>query len=148
MVFKLLKWQPERLAKSLIENVHANLGGTEMAGALVTTIAIADSGQSDILLITDGEIEGIDEVIDVAKKSKHRVFVVAIGASPAEVHLRRLATATGGHCDFVAPGEAVEPAVLRMSARMRAARAIDIRVEWPQTLKLDWEQKVQNYADS
>lgn len=138
--------QAKASAMRWIENVHANLGGTEMAGALVTTIAIADGGQSDILLITDGEIEGIDEVIDVAKKSKHRVFVVAIGASPAEVHLRRLATATGGHCDFVAPGEAVEPAVLRMSARMRAARATDIRVEWPQTLKLDWEQKVQNYA--
>lgn len=138
--------QAKASAMRWIENVHANLGGTEMAGALVTTIAIADGGQSDILLITDGEIEGIDEVIEVAKKSKHRVFVVAIGASPAEVHLRRLATATGGHCDFVAPGEDVEPAVLRMSIRMRAVRATDMRVEWPQSLTISWEQKVQSYA--
>ena len=100
----------------------------------------------DVLLITDGEIESIDEVIAVAKASKHRVFIVAIGASPAEVHLRRLATETGGYCDFVSPGEDVEPAVLRMSARMHAARATKIRVEWPQSLMLRWEQTVQNYA--
>jgi Ca-activated chloride channel family protein len=117
-----------------------------MAQGLVSTISIADDGKSDVLLITDGEIDGIDEVIEVAKKSSHRVFVVAIGSSPAEAHLRRLASATGGYCDFVAPGEDVEPAVLRMSARMRAARASGLRVQWPQDLKLRWAQRVQDYA--
>lgn len=138
--------QAKASASRWVDCVQANLGGTDMADALVSTIAISDSGKSDILLITDGEIEGINEVIDVAKQSKHRVFVVAIGASPAEVHLRRLATETGGYCDFVSPGEDVEPAVLRMSARMHAARATHIRVEWPQTLLSRWEQQVQGYA--
>ena len=138
--------QAKASAMRWIENVQANLGGTEMNEALVSTIAISDGGKSDILLITDGEIEGINEVIEVAKKSKHRVFIVAIGASPAEIHLRRLAAETGGHCDFVAPGEDVEPAVLRMSARMHSARANNIRVEWPASLVMRWEQKVQNYA--
>ena len=138
--------QAKASAMRWIDHLQADLGGTDMAEALVSTIALAHSGKSDILLITDGEIEGIDEVIEVARKSKHRVFIVAIGASPAEAHLRRLATATGGHCDFVAPGEDVEPAVLRMSARMRSARATEVRVEWPASLKLCWAQKVQNYA--
>jgi Ca-activated chloride channel family protein len=138
--------QAKASAKRWIDNVLANLGGTEMSDALVSTIAIAHTGKCDILLITDGEIYGIDEVIEVAKKSKHRVFTVAIGASPAETHLRRLASATGGHCDFVAPGEDVEPAVLRMSARMRAVRATDMRVEWPQSMSVRWGQKVQDYA--
>lgn len=96
--------QTKASAQRWIDGVNADLGGTEMASALVSTIAISHIGKSDILLITDGEIEGIDEVIDVATQSGHRVFVVAIGASPAEVHLRRLASATGGVCDFVAPG--------------------------------------------
>ena len=133
-------------AKRWIDNVTADLGGTEMAAALVSTIAIPCAGKSDILLITDGEIEGIDEVIKIAKKSPHRVFIVAIGASPSEVHLRRLALATAGHCDFVAPGEDVEPAVIRMSARMRAARATDLRVEWPNSLEIRWAQTVQSHA--
>jgi Ca-activated chloride channel family protein len=138
--------QAKASASRWIDSVQANLGGTEMAKALVSTIGIAEGTKSDILLITDGEIEGINEVIDVAKKSKHRVFIVAIGASPAEVHLRRLATETGGYCDFVAPGEDVEPAVLRMSARMHSARASNIRVEWPESLMLLWQQNVQDFA--
>ena len=133
-------------AKRWIDSVSADLGGTEMAAALVSTIAIPCAGRSDILLITDGEIEGIDEVIKIAKKSPHRVFIVAIGASPSEVHLRRLALATAGHCDFVAPGEDVEPAVIRMFARMRAARATDLRVEWPNSLEIRWAQTVQSHA--
>ncbi len=133
-------------AKRWIDTVEANLGGTEMADALISTIAISHSGKSDILLITDGEIEGIDAVIDVATQSRHRVFVVAIGASPAEAHLRRLAAATGGVCDFVAPGENVEPSVLRMFSRMRASRVGNLRVEWPASMKVRWMQAVPDYA--
>jgi Ca-activated chloride channel homolog len=129
-----------------IEGVHANMGGTEMAAALVSTIAIADTGKADIFLVTDGEIEDIDEVIDVAMNAKHRIFVVAIGSSPAEGRLRRLAAETGGYCDFVAPGENVEPAILRMFGRMRAPRVRNLRVKWPNSLKTRWEQKVQAYA--
>lgn len=128
-----------------IDNLRADLGGTDMEEALVSTIQI-HGAQSDILLITDGEIHGIDDVICAAKTTKHRVFIVAIGASPAEVHLKRLASETGGHCDFVAPGEAVEPAVLRMSSRMRAVRATNLRVEWPQALKMRWQQSIQSFA--
>ena len=133
-------------AKRWIDSVNADLGGTEMAAALTSTIALSHSGQCDILLITDGEIHGIDEVIEVATRSAHRVFVVAIGASPAEAHLRRLATATGGVCDFVAPGEDVEPAVLRMYSRMRASRAGKLRVEWPASVQVSWSQPLPAFA--
>jgi Ca-activated chloride channel family protein len=129
-----------------IDAVQADLGGTEMAQALVSTIALAEGAASDILLVTDGEIHGIDEVIRIASGSRHRVFVVGIGASAAEVHLRRLAAATGGMCDFVAPGEAVEPAVLRMFSRLRAPQAKNVRVEWPAGLTVRWAQPVQDYA--
>jgi Ca-activated chloride channel family protein len=133
-------------ARRWVETLQADLGGTEMEAALTSTLSIPHEGSCDILLITDGEIEGIDAVIDVAMQSGQRVFVVGIGASPAEGHLRRLATATGGHCDFVAPGEDVAPAVVRMSDRMHSARASGLRVQWPQSLQLNWEQKVQSYA--
>ena len=140
--------QAKASAKRWIDAVDADLGGTEMAEALVSTIAIAHQGSSDILLITDGAIEGIDEVIAVAIQSGHRIFVVAIGASPAEAHMRRLAAATAGACDFVAPGEDVEPAVLRMASRMRCSRAMQMRVEWPQSMGLRWVQALPAYAFS
>ena len=134
--------QAKASAGRWMEKLLADMSGTEMGEALVSTIAINHAGKSDILLVTDGEIEGIDEVIDIAKKSGHRVFIVAIGASPAEVHLRRLAEATGGVCDFVAPGEDVEPAVLRMFSRLRSTRISGLRVEWPFAWKVKWSQKL------
>ena len=99
---------------------------------------MAQPFRSDILLVTDGEISAIDSTIASARHSGHRLFIVGIGSSPAETHLRRLAEATGGACDFVAPGEAVEPAVLRMFVRLRSPRLSDLNIEWPAGVVPAW----------
>ena len=88
--------------------------------------------------MTDGEINAIDRTIESAEVSGHRVFVVGIGSSPAESRLRRLAAATGGACDFVSPGEAVGPAVLRMFARLRSPRLAGLAIEWPENVTPEW----------
>ena len=125
-------------AQRWVRALDANLGGTEMESALASTFILAQTVQSDVLLVTDGEISAIDRTIEAAKRSGHRVFVVGIGSSPAETHLRRLAEATAGACDFVAPGEAVEPAVLRMFARLRSPRLAALRLEWPEGIQPAW----------
>jgi Ca-activated chloride channel family protein len=125
-------------AQRWVGELEADLGGTEMESALSSTFALAQTVSSDVLLVTDGEISAIDRTIESAKASGHRVFVVGIGSSPAEAHLRRLAEATGGSCDFVAPGEAVEPAVLRMFARLRSPRLSDLRLAWPAGITPEW----------
>ena len=125
-------------AQRWVGALQANLGGTEMEAALTSTFALAQTVSSDILLVTDGEISAIDSTIASAKHSGHRLFIVGIGSSPAETHLRRLAEATGGACDFVAPGEAVEPAVLRMFARLRSPRLADLNIEWPVGVAPEW----------
>ena len=125
-------------AQRWVGALKADLGGTEMEAALSSTFALAQTVSSDILLVTDGEISAIDSTIESAKGSGHRLFVVGIGSSPAETHLRRLAEATGGACDFVAPGEAVEPAVLRMFARLRSPRLADLILEWPGGVVPEW----------
>ena len=125
-------------AQRWVGALKADLGGTEMEAALNSTFALAQTVSSDILLVTDGEISAIDRTIASAKHSGHRLFVVGIGSSPAEAHLRRLAEATGGTCDFVAPGEAVEPAVLRMFARLRSPRLADLHIEWPEGAAPQW----------
>lgn len=118
-------------AKWWVNNLDATLGGTEMEDALLSTFNLAHTSGSDVLMITDGEISSIDSVIETARTSGHRIFIVGIGSSPAEIHLRRLAQATGGACDFVAPGEAVEPAILRMFARLRSPRMESVSLAWP-----------------
>ncbi|WLI87686.1 VIT domain-containing protein [Massilia sp. R2A-15] len=118
-------------ARRWVGALDATLGGTEMEAALASTFTLGANVRADVLLVTDGQIHAIDGVLATAKASGHRLFIVAIGSSPAESHLRRLALATGGACDFVAPGERVEPAVLRMFARLRSPRLNRLRVSWP-----------------
>jgi len=125
-------------AQRWVGALEADLGGTEMARALESTCALAHGGASDLLLVTDGEIEAIERTIAAVRGTGHRVFAVGIGASPAAGHLRRLAEATAGACDFVAPGEAVEPAVLRMFARLRSPRLTDLTLVWPEGVTPGW----------
>ena len=125
-------------ARRWVNFLDATLGATEMEAALLSTFKLTDNTCSDVLMITDGEIDSIDNVMASAKASGHRIFIVGIGTSPAESHLRRLAQATGGACDFVAPGEAVEPAILRMFARLRSPRLESISLAWPEACTPIW----------
>ncbi|TAH47911.1 MAG: VWA domain-containing protein [Betaproteobacteria bacterium] len=133
--------------------LNANLGGTEMEDALESTLALAagdglDEGGKggaapvDLLLITDGEIHAIDRTVAKARALGHRVFVVGIGSAPAEGVLRRLAEETGGACDFVAAGEAVAPAVLRMFARLRSQRMAALSLVWPEGVRPLWASEL------
>lgn len=114
-----------------VQSLQADMGGTEMESALQSTFAIAHPGRADVLLVTDGAVHAVDAVIAAARNSGHRVFAVGIGSSPSEGLLRSLASATGGACEFVAPGEAVGPAVLRMFHRLRSPAITALRAEWP-----------------
>ncbi|MEI6267511.1 MAG: VIT and VWA domain-containing protein [Methylococcaceae bacterium] len=125
-------------AQRWVGALQADLGGTEMEAALCSTFALSQTVSSDVLIVTDGEIYAIDSTIESARNSGHRLFVVGIGSSPAESHLRRLAEATGGACDFVASGEAVEPAVLRMFARLRSPRLSELSLAWPDNSNPLW----------
>jgi Ca-activated chloride channel homolog len=119
-------------AAAAIANMQADLGGTEMDGALGAVMAREGSSDgADILLITDGEVWGLDPLIALARKARQRVFVVGIGAAPAEGVLRKLAKISGGACEFVTPGEDAEAAIVRMFARLRSPRIARVDVRWP-----------------
>lgn len=125
-----------QLRRSLAE-MSADLGGTEMGAAIRAALNVSvpkDAGVvRDLLVITDGEIEEIDDVVSLAASSGHRLFVVAVGAAPVEALARRLAEETGGACEFVAAGELAEEAVLRMVRRLRAAPRVIDAARWPVT---------------
>lgn len=130
----LWKGAPAALAAAQrwAQQLEADLGGTEMEHAILSTLKLPGTSSSDIILITDGEIHAIDDVVETARQSGQRFFVVGIGASVAEGLLRRLAEATGGSGEFVSPAEPVEPAILRLYQRMRSAVVSHLRIEWPQ----------------
>ncbi|HMN92737.1 MAG TPA: VIT domain-containing protein [Hydrogenophaga sp.] len=134
----LWKGAPAALAaaRRWAESLEADLGGTEMESAITSTLRLTGDKRSDVLLITDGEIEAVDDVVRSAQDSGCRFFVVGIGASVAEGLLRRLAESTGGSCEFVAPGEQVAPAILRLYRRMRTRRITHTRLQWPESARV------------
>ena len=129
----LAKPQSLRHLQPLIDGIQADLGGTEMEGALSAVFELPRSAEhtgADVLLITDGEIWQAEEMIAAARDSGHRVFAIGVGSAPAEGVLRALAEATGGACEFATPGEALEAAAHRMLHRMRQPVHTNIRIDW------------------
>lgn len=117
-------------AQRWIAALDADMGGTEMEDALASTFELGSNDPADVLLVTDGDIHAIDDVIQVAKESNHRLFIVGIGTAPSEANLRRMAEDTLGAVDFVAPGEAVAPAITNMFARLRTGAFRDLTISW------------------
>ena len=123
--------------KRLLEAINAteaDLGGTEMAGALQDTFSLHmgaahHADEADVLLITDGEVWDAQRIVDDARRSGHRVYALGVGSAPAESLLREMVEATGGACEFATPRESMALAVQRLLARIRLALPVQARLE-------------------
>jgi Ca-activated chloride channel family protein len=104
-------------SKAVSSLVEADLGGTRMAEALEALLKQDHGERADVLLITDGQVWNVDTVIAKAKEAGQRIFVVGIGAAPAQALLERLAVETGGATEFVAPNEDAAGTITRMFLR-------------------------------
>ena len=123
----------------LVARTDANLGGTEMEAAVrgvLNDIKIPPAAarlQPAVLLITDGEIWAVDEMIRLAQHTSQRLFVIGVGAAPGETVLQRLAEHTGGAYEGVSPNEDMAGAIVRMFHRLRGAQAAQVSVDWGAT---------------
>lgn len=124
------------MTRAAIDKMQADLGGTEMRGALQAVLALPLMGpepRPDVLLITDGQIWAASELAATARASGQRIFAIGVGSAPAEGVLRELAETSGGACELVTPGEALQAAVARMLHRMRQPTPTQARVDWGTT---------------
>lgn len=121
------------------EAQQADLGGTEIEGALASLFVHGgtEGRNADVFMITDGQTWAGDAIVARARANDQRVFIVAVGASPAESTLSPLAQATGGAVEFVTPNESIEAALMRLFARLRQPRAAGVTVQWP--APVDWQ---------
>lgn len=124
-------------ASNWIGATQADMGGTEIADALLSTYALAQPFGADILLVTDGDVWEADRLIASATLAGQRIFAVGIGSAPASSLLHALASRTGGACECVAADIEIPGAVLRMFKRMRQAPIRDVEVTWDATP--DWQ---------
>jgi Ca-activated chloride channel family protein len=124
-----------RLQTRLAE-LRADMGGTDLQAALASAFALSgdgDGSSTDVLLITDGQVWSAGPLVQAARASAHRVFAIGVGSAPAEGVLREVATASGGACEFVTPGEALNDAAMRMMDRVRQQPWVGLRVDWGRT---------------
>jgi Ca-activated chloride channel family protein len=122
----------KRRALNYLQGTDATLGGTEMAAALAAVNELAGAAtHSDVLLVTDGEIWAIDDLVALARRSEMRYFIVGVGFSPSHDNLLRLAQSTGGAYMAVTPGEDIEQAMEALLARIQQPRISATRLRWP-----------------
>ena len=124
-----------REAASWIAATQADLGGTQMGKALQSTYALDRSQAADILLITDGEVWEVEQLVAEAASSGQRIFAVGIGSAPAASLLHALASRSGGACEFIGVNDDLQGAILRMFKRLRQARVKDLAVRWDAPLR-------------
>ncbi|MDP3516690.1 MAG: VWA domain-containing protein [Pseudohongiella sp.] len=128
----------KRRALTYLQGTDATLGGTEMAAALAAVSELAGAAtHSDVLLVTDGEIWAIDDLVALARRSEMRYFIVGVGFSPSHDNLLRLAQSTGGAYMAVTPGEDIEQAMEALLARIQQPRISATRLRWP--LACPWQ---------
>jgi Ca-activated chloride channel family protein len=149
---KMTQANSERLQTllSTIDKTEADLGGTELDMAMTDVFNMNTNGRArnnpevtdsaDVLLITDGEVWNIENILASARISGHRVYTIGVGSAPAESLLRELAKDTGGACEFVTPREDMRSAVDRMLTRMRSAQEVRFAIKWNAT-----EDKYKNH---
>lgn len=120
-------------ARSLLDVLEANMGGTEIGPAVSAAIKVRGLAEirKDVLLITDGEVWGWQKVTAMAAGSGFRFFTVGVGASVSEAFVQRLAYATGGACELVAPNEDMAQKIVRHFKRIYLPKTAHIEIKWP-----------------
>lgn len=119
-----------RKASGWIGVIQADMGGTEMREALLSTFALAQPFDADVLLITDGDIWETEALVASAQAAGQRVFAVGIGSAPQSSLLHQLTGKTGGACECIAAPAELQGAILRTFRRMRQAPVRDVAVAW------------------
>jgi Ca-activated chloride channel family protein len=117
-----------------IDRTDADLGGTEMGAAFEHVFDLSlpqapGAPEADVLVITDGAVWGVQDLLARTRRSGHRVYALGVGSAPAESLLSEVAQDTGGACEFVTPNEDMVAAMRRLLSRMRVASAIDMTLE-------------------
>ena len=114
-------------ARAFLNRVDAR-GGTELAIA-VKAAAEALAGEGDILIITDGQVFGTEEILSQVRSLGVRLFCLGIGSASQDRFLSLLARETGGISRFVTPRERVDLAAIDLFASMGRPVASGLKAE-------------------
>ena len=133
---------------SAIEKTDACMGGTNMKDALLSMYSyirrteVVDLAPA-LVLITDGQAGSPDEVIEAAKKSHNRIFVIGIGNFIDEELLHGIAEKTNGICEIAYSAKDIAKAIVRIFNQLSRSIASGVEVVWP--AQPNWEADIPHY---
>ena len=94
-------------ARTFLKNVHAR-GGTELTQAVLEAAKLLAGEGGDILLLTDGQVFGTENILGKARAAGVRIHCLGIGSARQDRFLALLARQTGGVSRFLTPRERVD----------------------------------------
>ncbi|KAK8723637.1 hypothetical protein OTU49_011475, partial [Cherax quadricarinatus] len=112
------KYNEETLAEACVhlESLEANMGGTEMFLPLQEIYSQPPKAGyfRQILLISDGDIYNVDEVIQLVGRNAHetRVFAVGVGEGASTILISGVARAGRGRSEIVLQPEQIQDKVI------------------------------------
>ena len=115
-------------AAAFLDKIQAR-SGTELAAALQAAAKIFARESGDIMLLTDGQVFGVDSIIDGARSTGLSVHCLGIGSAGQDHFLTRLARETGGVNRSVTPRERVDTAAVELFASIGRPVASDLEVK-------------------
>ena len=87
-------------------------GGTELAAGFLEAARLVNGAGGDVLILTDDQVAGTEQILDLARAANIRLFCLGIGSASQDRFLSLLARETGGVSRFVTARERVDlPAV-------------------------------------
>ncbi len=101
-------------ARAFLSQVDAR-GGTELARGFLEAARML-AGGGDVLILTDGEVSGTEQILAQARNAKIRISCLGIGSASQDRFLALLARETAGVSRFVTARERVDLAAVDLFA--------------------------------
>mmetsp|Transcript_63236 Transcript_63236/g.150823 ORF Transcript_63236/g.150823 Transcript_63236/m.150823 type:complete len:938 (+) Transcript_63236:79-2892(+) len=117
-------------AAAFVEDLHADMGGTEMLEPLRFAVSAAGDHRQ-VILITDGKVRNEQAVIDVVRGRGCRVFPLGVGSGVSTLLVNGVARASSGCPAFVQDGEDLDQACLTMLQKALTPSVSDLSITWP-----------------
>lgn len=135
---ELLPATPENLsaARAFVGAVEA-AGGTELAAGVGAAAKMIGKG-GDLLLVTDGEVFGGDDLLARVRACGARVHCLGIGSASQDRMLALLARESGGVGRFLGPREDVAAGVLSLFRGVGAVLAANVRCAAKGLKQAEW----------
>ncbi|XP_061682653.1 von Willebrand factor A domain-containing protein 5A-like isoform X3 [Syngnathoides biaculeatus] len=117
-----------------VEEMQANLGGTEILGPLkhIYGRPRVPGHPRRVFVFTDGEVTNTKEVTSLVKKhsASHRCFSFGIGQGASTALVDGLAKEGGGHAQFVAGADRMQTKVMQSLQFALQPAAEDVSLSW------------------